>query len=50
MSELWINFLQKEADAREAGTLEPTSPMSMSVGGQSNPGTAPGTPTPQGKR
>jgi hypothetical protein len=50
MSELWINFLQKEADAREAGTLEPMSPIAFHAGGQSNPGTAPGTPTLQGKR
>jgi hypothetical protein len=38
MSELWINFLQKEAAAREMGSGEPTSPRVTT-------GSEPGTPT-----
>jgi hypothetical protein len=46
MSELWINFLQKEAAARDAGNPV-DGPMSpLGPGGNS----APGTPTPSGKR
>jgi len=51
MSELWINFLQKEAAARDAGhpVDGPASPR-MASAGHSAPGSAPSTPTPSGKR
>ena len=50
MSELWINFLQKEAAAREGGDGGglPTSPGGGSGGG--HVGSEPGTPTPSGKK
>jgi len=50
MSELWINFLQKEAAARDAG--HPVDGLMSPQGGTggSAPGTAPGTPTPSAKR
>ena len=50
MSELWINFLQKEAAARDSGhpVDGPMSPQGGTSG--SAPGTVPGTPTPVGKK
>jgi hypothetical protein len=51
MSELWINFLQKEAAARETPGTPIDGPLTPLGGTFTLGGSAPGSPTPMmGKR